>query len=493
MRKFRRKNKNSIIIILVLFISIGFAYLSSVLNINSNITFMPQSFSVYFDNVVINENSSNLDEPTLSNEDKTVSFQTTINEPSDFYEFTFDVVNDGTMDAAISEVLKSGLTTEQEQYLSYTARYYGDREIKVDDILHAGYKEKIIVRVEYKYDVDEVVSLGNISFTFGLNFIKRDLQKDYGEEVWSIDYTGAEHEFTVKKTGKYKLETWGAQGADVNEELTGGYGGYSTGTISLTKNKTYYVNVGGQGELCNNEIKDGGYNGGGGCSEKPEGNLQSDAIYLFGAGGGATHISSNSGLLKDLESLKGTLVNDKYYASSAIFIVAAGGGGAGKYINGADFRYGIGGSGGGYIGNNYIASLYQNLESWVNAIPGTGATQIAGGTSLNGDGDYEKGEYGTFGQGGTFAPVIKTAACGGGGGFYGGSGNRMIGGTGGSGYIGNQNLTNKIMYCYNCQESTSETDETHIKTRGTSNISEEPLSNYAKIGNGYVRITYLGN
>lgn len=490
MRKFRRKNKNSIIIILVLFISIGFAYLSSVLNINSNITFMPQSFSVYFDNVVINENSSNLDEPTLSNEDKTVSFQTTINEPSDFYEFTFDIVNDGTMDAAISEVLKSGLTTEQEQYLSYTARYYGDREIKVDDILHAGYKEKIIVRVEYKYDVDEVVSLGNISFTFGLNFIKRDLQKDYGEEVWSIDYTGAEHEFTVKKTGKYKLETWGAQGADATEEYTGGYGGYSTGTISLTKNKTYYVNVGGQGELCNNEIKDGGYNGGGGCTEKPVDSPET-AIYLFGAGGGATHISTKKGLLKDLESSKGTLINDLYYSSTVILIVAAGGGGGGKYSNYSDLRAGTGGSGGGYIGNKNIVTL--NNTEWVDATRPTGATQISGGTMLNGESDYEKGEDGTFGQGGTAAEVIKTAACGGGGGFYGGSGNRMVGGTGGSGYIGNQNLTNKIMYCYNCQESTSEADETHIKTRGTSDISEEPLSNYAKIGNGYVRITYLGN
>ena len=210
----KKKLNKSFIIILVLFISIGFAVLSANININSNITFLPQSFNVYFDNLVVNQESSNTDIPSLSNEDKSVSFTTTINEPGDFYEFSFDVINDGTMDAALSEVVKSGLTSTQEEYLNYTARYYGEREIKVDDILHAGYKEKVIVRVEYKYDIEDVPSLGNINFTFGLNYIKRDLQKDYGEETWSIDYTGSEQVLTIPKTGLYKLETWGAQGGN---------------------------------------------------------------------------------------------------------------------------------------------------------------------------------------------------------------------------------------------------------------------------------------
>ena len=171
----RRKRNKSIIFILILFISIGFAALTANLSINSGITFLPQSFHIYFDNVVVNQNSVNKELPTISSNDQQVSFTTTINEPGDFYEFSFDVINDGTMVATLTEIVKTGLTETQEQYLNYTARYYGERDIKVDDILHAGYKEKVIVRVEYKYDVDEVVSLGNITFNFGLNYIKRNL------------------------------------------------------------------------------------------------------------------------------------------------------------------------------------------------------------------------------------------------------------------------------------------------------------------------------
>ena len=103
----RRKRNKSIIFILILFISIGFAALTANLSINSGITFLPQSFNIYFDNVVVNENSVNKDLPALSNNDQEVSFTTAINEPGDFYEFSFDVVNAGTMDAALDEIVKS--------------------------------------------------------------------------------------------------------------------------------------------------------------------------------------------------------------------------------------------------------------------------------------------------------------------------------------------------------------------------------------------------
>ena len=82
-----------------------------------------------------------------------------------------------------------------------------------------------------------------------------------------------------------------------------------------------------------------------------------------------------------------------------------------------------------------------------------------------------------------------------GGGYYGGSTSQTSGsytnsaGSGGSGYIGNTNLSNKVMYCYNCTTS----DDESTKTISTTNVSETPTSQYAKIGNGYAKITYLGS
>lgn len=78
----------------------------------------------------------------------------------------------------------------------------------------------------------------------------------------------------------------------------------------------------------------------------------------------------------------------------------------------------------------------------------------------------------------------------GGGGYYGGNSGYHAPGGGGSGYIGNSLLTSKTMYCYQCQESNS--DDENIKTISTTKVSSNPVSEYAKIGNGYVKITYLG-
>ena len=57
-----------------------------------------------------------------------------------------------------------------------------------------------------------------------------------------------------------------------------------------------------------------------------------------------------------------------------------------------------------------------------------------------------------------------------------------------SGYIGNSLLTDKVMYCYNCTESGS----FFTKTILTTNVSEDPISGYAKKEDGYAKVTYIG-
>ena len=54
-------------------------------------------------------------------------------------------------------------------------------------------------------------------------------------------------------------------------------------------------------------------------------------------------------------------------------------------------------------------------------------------------------------------------------------------GGGSSGYIGNSLLTNKAMYCYNCEDSSEES----TKTISTTRAEETPTENCAKKGNGY--------
>ena len=283
--------------------------------------------------------------------------------------------------------------------------------------------------------------------------------------TWNFDYTGGEQTFTVPCDGEYKLETWGAQGANYNSDIGagGGAGGYSNGMLTLSKKNSLYINIGGAGgEKCLTEsCSPGGYNGGGIGSGNTTYSVASTG------GGGATHIALKSGLLSTLE-------NNKY----EILIVSGGGGGT-SYQSDINGPYtGNGGHGGGFKGTNGT-----NKRTGWN--PGYGGSQTSGGTSGGGNlvNGENRGNAGAFGQGGNGLHY----SGGGGGGFYGGGASNQAGAGGGSGYIGNSLLTSKIMYCYNCEESSEES----TKTVSTTCVSQTPTENCSKRGNGYARITLV--
>lgn len=268
-----------------------------------------------------------------------------------------------------------------------------------------------------------------------------------GDTVFNFDYTGAEQTFVAPVSGTYKLETWGAQGSnwsDRNGKSVGGYGGYAMGTIYLAKNEKKYMYIGKNGENYTNGV----------------------------GGGGATYILTRSEFLKKLEN-----------ELSSIIIVSGGGGGS-------EWSGGSGGSGGGFKGNdgNIGTLISENVTSISISPASTGGSQNSGGISTKIDrrsgttniynGAFGKGGYTVGGDGGGQ----------GGNGYYGGGASDYAGGGGGgSGYIGNPLLKDKVMYCYNCEES----NEENTKTISTTCSEETPTTNCAKKGNGYAKITLI--
>ena len=118
-------------------------------------------------------------------------------------------------------------------------------------------------------------------------------------------------------------------------------------------------------------------------------------------------------------------------------------------------------------------------------IESKGGNQIeggSGGTTYN-----TTSGYGKFGKGGEHIGGTCNEGSGGGSGYFGGGASQMSTGAGGSSYIGNSALTDKGMYCYNCESSTA----IDTKTTSTTCTSSTPTANCAKQGNGYAKITIL--
>ena len=300
------------------------------------------------------------------------------------------------------------------------------------------------------------------------------------EQTWNFDFTGSEQTFTVPYSGYYKLETWGAQGGNATYDNTtyiGGFGSYSTGKVYLEKGTTLYINTGGQGQTLNNlnPSNDTGYNGGGFGSL-----FTNNSVH--GGGGGATHIATKPGLLKDL-------ANDL----NSILIVSGGGGGASAH-NAAPKYSGNGGNAGGYLGvDGGIASTtcYAYGNGGTQTSPGGYTVCSVDGQNPGGNGDIVPSAA-TFGYGGNYTQFGNSANnnyythAGGGGGYYGGGSGFHAPGGGGSGYIGNSQLLNKIMYCANCKL----TEEESLRTRLMQTSSSLPYSSVPKQVNGYAKIMF---
>lgn len=271
--------------------------------------------------------------------------------------------------------------------------------------------------------------------------------------IVDLEYSSKEEITRTLDAGIYKLEVWGAQGGNATRAggtAAGGYGGYSVGIIEFTQETNIYINIGQQGGSAPSDgtgyYQTGGYNGGG--SSRCNGDT------AWGAGGGATHIALSSGLLSNLSGKR-----------SDILIVAGGGGGAGRWSG----AYNAGGSAGGYEGNN--------------GTEGYGGTQNAGGNG-NG-GNAIAGGFG-YGGGGT-----NNNAAGGGGGFFGGGTGHSYGASagGGSGYIGNQLLSNKHMAGYKLTKTNTTDESKYTISVDVASGNAEP--DKAKSGHGHVKITKI--
>ena len=164
-----------------------------------------KDWNLYFANINIKEGSVKATkEPTTENLTTEITYSVNLNVPGDFYEFTVDVTNAGTIDAMVDEISENTLTTEQKKYLSYTVTYIDGTKIKKYDRLNAGKTEKLIVRLEFKKDINEEdLPKEEATITLSLNtyFVQADINEaEIANAGDSDNNVGSNGETTKNKT-----------------------------------------------------------------------------------------------------------------------------------------------------------------------------------------------------------------------------------------------------------------------------------------------------
>lgn len=170
MRKIKLRKKY-IITFMLLLISVGFAYLSSNLNISGLFDFAASTWDVHFDNVQMIRNDLEADVPIIDVSKTSLTFSGEFNVPSEVYEFSVDVVNSGTIDAMLNSIVMTGITDENKSYIDYFVTYYDGASIGKKDLLKANHKVKLRVKLKYKYDIDQLPDLGEETFSLTIEYV----------------------------------------------------------------------------------------------------------------------------------------------------------------------------------------------------------------------------------------------------------------------------------------------------------------------------------
>jgi len=176
--KNKKQRKVFLYLLIILGISVGFALLSTTLNINGIAGIKSNTWNIHWDDTSIDVANGSVSATTpnvstVTTPKDTVSFNVEFEMPGDYYEFTVDAINEGSIDGIITLSNKKIYDSNNQEltgsnipsYLIYNVTYDDDNTPAVGDVLKVGNSEKYKIRVEFDSEATSLPS-GAETYTF---------------------------------------------------------------------------------------------------------------------------------------------------------------------------------------------------------------------------------------------------------------------------------------------------------------------------------------
>ena len=162
--KFVQRKQQSIkntIIFFILLVGLGYALLQQDLNITGTTSIQDAKWDIHWNNVQVTDGSVTGDnvvtEPIIDSLRTTVTYAVVLAQPGDYYEFTVDAVNSGTINGMVESVSSklNGVTiTTLPEYLDYSVTYSDGTEIQENQLLNAGDTKTYKLKIKYRDDIE---------------------------------------------------------------------------------------------------------------------------------------------------------------------------------------------------------------------------------------------------------------------------------------------------------------------------------------------------
>ncbi len=173
-----KKNKSILIVLLVvLFMSIGYAVLASAFDLNSVIGLRRQIFNIHFENPVLDGNDFTvISEPTYTDEKQTeINFEISLDKLGSMVSLNANIVNDGTIAGEIEEIKLNGIPENLSEYIFTRTIYEWGTELSVGDVLDPGDMVPVKIIIGYMMpegNVEELPDTSNpITVTTSIKYV----------------------------------------------------------------------------------------------------------------------------------------------------------------------------------------------------------------------------------------------------------------------------------------------------------------------------------
>lgn len=207
MKNMRKQSIILIFITLLVCISIGYALVYTDLKTVGTATINKQTWDVHFENIQVTEGSKTPVSPaTITNGTPTqVSYNVYLENPGDFYEFTVDAVNNGTVDAMITDisVTNGNQPLNLPNYVDHSITYDTGIELETNQLLAANTTETYKVRIEFKSNINasDLVGISELNLNIRIKITYSQANKS-AEELGNIVVTLDPNGGIINKTTK---------------------------------------------------------------------------------------------------------------------------------------------------------------------------------------------------------------------------------------------------------------------------------------------------
>ena len=192
-----------LLILLLLGVSVVYAMLTTKLSIGGSGRLSKNEWNIIFDNIVVYDGSVSGEANIV--DDTGISFSANLDKPGDYFEFSVDVSNKGTLDAIVSSYLIGDIGSNSS-VVSYDVRYDDGMELGIGDRILSKEKDTLFVRVAYRTDIDSDDLNGEeveLNYEFSINYVQdlgtgvdrkislnRHLIHDVQSDISSLNFSG---------------------------------------------------------------------------------------------------------------------------------------------------------------------------------------------------------------------------------------------------------------------------------------------------------------